>query len=46
MERKALKLICKKGIPEKYRKNLWLRASGAASLMALPENKDYYKNLK
>ena len=41
-----LKIIVKKGIPEKYRRPLWLRASGAAASMNLAENKDYYKNLK
>lgn len=41
-----LKLVCKKGLPEKYRRNLWLRASGAMAAMSLPENKNYYHNLK
>ena len=46
LERKVLKSICKKGLPDKYRKHLWLRASGASSVMTLPENISYYKNLK
>ncbi len=45
-ERKVLKIIVKRGIPERYRRFLWLRASGASALMSLPENKNYYRNLK
>ena len=45
-EKKVLKIVCKKGIDEKYRRHLWLRASGASSAMILPENKGYYKKLK
>lgn len=46
IERKVLKIIVKRGYPDKYRKHLWLRASGAAASMSMPENKDYYRNLK
>ena len=46
MERQVLKIMVKRGIPEHYRKHLWLRASSAATSLSLPENKDYYKNLK
>lgn len=45
-ERKVLKGICKQGLPDKYRKYLWLRASGASAIMSLPENFSYYKHLK
>jgi hypothetical protein len=45
-ERKVLKIIVKRGIPQRYRRHLWLRASGASSVMSLPENKNYYRNLK
>ena len=31
---------------DKYRKQLWLRASGAAALMAMQENQNYYYNMK
>ena len=41
-ERSYLIKGCKIGIPPQYRKHLWLRASGASSLMNLPENKFYY----
>lgn len=41
-EKKVLKIVCKKGIEEKYRRHLWLRASGASAAMSLPENKGYY----
>ena len=46
VEKKVLKVVCKKGLPDKYRKNLWIRASGAAAAMNLEENKHYYRNLK
>jgi hypothetical protein len=47
MERKLLCKVCKKGINNfEYRKELWLRASGARSAMSLPENSSYYKRLK
>ncbi len=45
-EKKVLKIVCKKGIEEKYRRHLWLRASGASAAMSLPENKGYYRRLK
>jgi hypothetical protein len=46
-ERKALVQVCKHGtLPDQYRKYLWLRGSGAVSMMNLPENKDYYKKLR
>jgi predicted acetyltransferase len=45
-ERKVLKSFCKKGLSERYRKHLWLRASGAAAVINLPENRTYYRNLK
>ena len=45
-EKKVLKIVCKKGIDQKYRRHLWLRASGASAAMNLPENKGYYKKLK
>jgi hypothetical protein len=32
-------------LPARYRKHLWLKASGASSQMNLPENRDYYKKL-
>ena len=39
--------VCKHSVlPPKYRKYLWLRASGAISVMNLPENIDYYKKLR
>lgn len=44
-DKKILKIVCKK-VEEKYRRHLWLRASGASSAMNLPENKGYYKKLK
>jgi hypothetical protein len=46
VEKSVLKKICKKGLEEKYRRHLWFRASGAAALMNLPENKGYYRRLK
>ena len=46
IEKKVLKVVCKKGLPEKFRRNLWLRASGALAVMELKENKNYYRNLK
>jgi len=46
VEKKVLKIVCKKGLPEKFRRSLWLRASGAAAVMNLPENKNYYRKLK
>ncbi|CDW73574.1 tbc1 domain family member 2a-like [Stylonychia lemnae] len=45
-ERKILKAFCKKGLSERYRKHLWLRASGASAMINLPENRQYYRNLK
>ena len=39
-------MVIKKGLPEKYRRHLWLRASGALAMMNLPENKNYYRNMK
>jgi len=46
-ERKALVQVCKhRTLPDQYRKYLWLRGSGAVSMMNLPENKDYYKKLR
>ena len=33
-------------MPQRFRKHLWLRASGAAAIMSLPENKNYYRKLK
>jgi hypothetical protein len=46
IEKKVLKVVCKSGLPDKYRKHLWLRASGASAMMNLKENKNYYRNLK
>jgi hypothetical protein len=46
IEKKVLKIVCKKGLEERYRRHLWLRASGASAAMNLPENKGYYKKLK
>ena len=46
VEKKVLKVVCKKGLPDKYRKHLWIRASGATAAMNLDENKHYYRNLK
>ncbi|CDW83987.1 tbc domain-containing protein [Stylonychia lemnae] len=46
LERRVLKIMVKRGIPERYRRHLWLRASGASASMSLPENQSYYKNLK
>lgn len=45
-ERQYLLRVCKHGFPSPYRKHLWLRASGAASYMNLPENRFYYRNLR
>ena len=45
-ERKHLIKVCKAGLPPRYRKHLWLRASGAAALMNMPENRFYYQKLK
>jgi hypothetical protein len=46
-ERDYLVKLVKRGIfPEQYRKHMWLRASGAAAMMNLPQNQSYYKNLK
>jgi hypothetical protein len=46
-EKKSLVKVCKHCVlPPKYRKYLWLRASGAISVMNLPENIDYYKKLR
>lgn len=44
VEKKVLKVVCKKGLDEKYRRHLWLRASGASAVMK--ENKGYYRRLK
>lgn len=46
LEKKVLKMVCKKELPDRFRRSLWLRASGALALMSLPENKHYYRNLK
>jgi Rab-GTPase-TBC domain len=46
VEKQVLKIICKKGIEEKFRRDLWLRASGASAAMNLPENRGYYRRLK
>ena len=46
VEKKVLKTVCKNGFNEKYRRHLWLRASGALAVMSLEENKHYYRNLK
>ena len=45
-ERKVLRVIAKRGLPERYRRPLWLRASGATAMMSRAENKDYYRRLK
>lgn len=45
-EREALFKICKLGMNKIYRKNLWLKASGALQAMKLPENQNYYHKLK
>lgn len=44
IEKKVLKVVCKTELPEKYRKHLWLRASGGLASMNIDRN--YYKNLK
>lgn len=46
VEKKVLKNVCKNGLQEKYRRHLWLRASGALAAMNLEENRHYYRNLK
>ncbi len=46
IEKKVLKAVCKNGIHERFRRHLWLRASGALSVMSLDENRNYYRNLK
>lgn len=45
-EKEALFKISKLGMPNKYRKNLWLKASGALQAMKLTENSNYYHKLK
>jgi hypothetical protein len=38
--------VCKRGLlPSRYRKHLWLKASGASAIINLPENIGYYKKL-
>ena len=46
LEKKVLYRICKQGISPKYRRILWLRASGAYSLMSMKQNLTYYAELR
>lgn len=45
-ERSIMKKICKQGLPVKFRRQIWLKATGAGAIMTLPENKMYYRRLK
>ena len=45
-ERKVIKKIAISGLPKSLRRQVWLKATGAASMKSLPENYDYYKRLK
>ena len=46
LEKQVLSRICKNGIPWQYRRLLWLRASGAYSMMSMKQYKNYYMELK
>lgn len=45
-ERQILSKICKTNFSYTYRRQLWLRASGASAVKSLKENKNYYQRLK